>query len=135
MSELVINGRTISFNNPNQIINMGGPWVGKLLLDDKEITDNVVLDNLFYNEAHYNLFFIKYNEISKWQNDNYFSICYFDLKSNVLFTYDLKFKQVFIEKVKDNELIYYEAFHNKDESKKRILYLNELNPPLRKVFF
>lgn len=35
----------ITFQNPNQIINMGGPWVGDLYVDNKFITKNVVIDN------------------------------------------------------------------------------------------
>jgi hypothetical protein len=126
MEELVINGKIVSFNNPNQVINMGGPWVGKLLLDNNEITDNVVLENIFYNKAQNNLYFIKYHEISKWQKENYFSINILDLQTNNLFMYDLKFRQVYIEKIDKDDLIYYEAFHNKDESKKSILNVKEL---------
>jgi hypothetical protein len=32
MQGLLINGKSINLNNPNQIINMGGPWVGELLI-------------------------------------------------------------------------------------------------------
>ena len=126
MEEAIINGKIISFNNPNQVINMGGPWIGKLLLDNNEITDNVILDNIFYNKDQNNLYFIKYHKISKWQKENYFSINILDLRTNNLFMYDLKFRQVYIEKIDNHELIYYDAFHNKDESKKRILNVNDL---------
>lgn len=131
MDIIEIRGRKISFENPNQVINMGGPWVGSLFLDDRKILENVVLDNFFYNETSCRLYFVLYHEISNWQIDNYFSIIFLDLNSNDLFEYELKFSQVYIKNIENHELIYFDAFHDKNDSKKNILNLNGLE--FRKV--
>lgn len=128
MQELIINGKSISFNNPNQIINMGGPWVGELLIGNHKVIDNVIIDNLHYNNEHGRLYFIKYNKISRWQKDNYFSIYYVDILTDKLYIYDLKFDVIFIKGIDSNyELTYYEAFHDQDEKKIRKLSLKNFN--------
>ena len=60
--------KDIRFENPNQIINMGGPWVGNLFLNGVFITSNVNIDNVVYKLSGSQVFFVKYYEISKWQN-------------------------------------------------------------------
>lgn len=46
MGKIIIKGQKIHFENPNQIINMGGPWIGDLFLGNKIIQSSVIIDNL-----------------------------------------------------------------------------------------
>ena len=34
----------LNFKNAQQIINMGGPWIGDLYINDKYIIDNILID-------------------------------------------------------------------------------------------
>ena len=127
MHSQLIPGRSISFDNPAQIINMGGPWVGTLMIDGKIIADNVVIDNLYFAPGTQKLYFVRYHHVSKWQNDNYFLLYFVDTAANRIFMYDLKFDRVFIDTVLDNyELTYYDAFHNKNEEKVRKVNLSTI---------
>jgi hypothetical protein len=119
MKEIIINEKRITFKNPNQIINMGGPWVGKLFLNDDELTDNVIIDNLLYKEDEKRLYFVRYQKGSRWKKNNYFTVSYLDLSNNTIHAFESKFKILFIKNITNNgDLIYYEAFHDKDENKK-----------------
>lgn len=104
--------KDIKFENPNQIINMGGPWVGNLFLNGVFITSNVNIDNVVCKPSGSQVFFVKYYDISKWQNKNFFTINFLDLISNLLYEFERKFDKVFLGEFKnDNELEIYSAFH------------------------
>ena len=62
----------IKFIEPDQIINMGGPWIGILTINNIKVTDNVIIENHLEDEIFY--YFIKYFKISKKQKNNFFSI-------------------------------------------------------------
>jgi len=107
--------KAIKFNNPVQIINMGGPWIGELQIKDRIIADNVIIDNVYYNSNQQKLYFVRYHDVSKWKKNNFFLIYSLELRNNQLRMYDFKFEQVFIESVSDNEeLTYFAAFHNRN---------------------
>jgi len=119
--------QNIDFKNPNQILNMGGPWVGEMFYNGKQVTDNVIIDNILFEEGLNRLFFVKFNEQSKWKNDNYFTINYFDLSTYNVFKYESKFESIFISSISDNgELLYYEAFHDKNKETKKKINLKDL---------
>jgi hypothetical protein len=127
MEDLIINGKVIKFINPDQIINMGGPWVGELMIGDDKIMDNVIIDNTIYDVHQNRLYIVKYFNLSKWQHKNYFSICYLDLFTDKIYVIDLKFEMIFIKEIySSNELIYYEAFHDQDEKVKKKLNLETI---------
>jgi len=124
MEELIIKNKAVKFNSPTQIINMGGPWVGVLFIGELKIMVDVIIDNLFYSKEDDRLYFVRYHKISKWEKENYFTINYFDLSTNKLYMFDMKFEMVFLKEINNSsELIYYEAFHDRDESRKKQLIL------------
>jgi len=43
------NEADILFSKPTQILNMGGPWIGNLHINDSYIIDNVIIDNNIFN--------------------------------------------------------------------------------------
>lgn len=125
MDNQIILGKSVTFKSPEQIINMGGPWVGELIIDQKSVVDNVVIDNLYVNSETRKLYFIRYHEVSKWQKDNFFFVYFIESGNGDMYMYDLKFDQVFIDEVSvNNELTYFDAFHNKNPDKIRKIDLN-----------
>jgi len=123
-SQLVL-GKSIVFDFPTQIINIGGPWVGTLVIDQKVIADSVLVDNLYPNPKTEKLYFIRYHDVSKWQKNNFFFVYFIEIESGEMYMYDLKFEQIFIDNISsDNEMTYFEAFHNKNEEQIREINLN-----------
>ena len=86
----------IEFINPQQIINMGGPWVGSLLVNEQKISDNVLIDNTIYNKESNEVFFIKYIKTSKWCKKSYFTVRKFNLKTKQVYqhNYDAEFLEL-----------------------------------------
>lgn len=123
----IINKEKIRFENPNQIINMGGPWIGELFYGEFKIATKVIIDNLVMNEESGKLFFVEYHDISKWQKNNSFTINSLDGFGN-LCKYDTQFKTIYIDNIDiQNNLHYFEAFHEKGPEKKRMKKMDEIN--------
>gem|GEM_PF-126380 len=125
MNTLIVNNRKIVFIQPEQILNMGGPWVCKMHIGEDFKINNVLVDNIITNNNR--LYFIRYIERSKWKRDTFFQIYYFDFLSNNVFAYEQHFEIIFIDNIMNNEMVYYEAFHNKDENTKRSILLQPSN--------
>lgn len=122
MNELIINNEIIKFENPTQVVNMGGPWVGDLWIGNTVVMDEVIMNNLVYSSQLHKLFFIKYNIKSRWQKDNYFTIHYLNTLNKTVFVYKEGFKKVYIDKVIDKStLVIYNSFNNCDLRLKAIL--------------
>lgn len=99
----------IQFKNPDQIINMGGPWIGELIIENKSISDNILIDNYLDKELFY--YFIKYFKISKKQKDNFFSVLRID-KNNMKSSISIeKFEKINIKDIDGDSLYYYDGFH------------------------
>lgn len=49
---------TIEFKNPDQIINMGGPWISDLYINGNEIENEIIIDNYLEDSEFY--YFVKY---------------------------------------------------------------------------
>lgn len=90
MNDLDFSREKIQFRNPDQILNMGGPWIGELFLGDCKVMDDVIIDNLQYNEEQNRLYFVRYHKVSRWSKENYFSINYINLSTSSTYMYDLK---------------------------------------------
>lgn len=127
MEDLIINGNIINIKNPEQIINMGGPWVGELFINNIQVSDNVILDNFIPDKGDNVLYFVKYHKISENQRDNYFSVNFIILDSLKISMYDLKFQMIYIEEIRKNkELIYYNAFHDENTERKKIIDISNV---------
>lgn len=117
--------KLINFKNPRQIINMGGPWIGELFYEQKFITDNIIIDNFIYNVELEEAYFIKYNRISHWNTNNYFSLLNVDFKKFCIKEYSTKFEMIFIVKIDNNILTYNKCFHNVNVTDNYTLNLND----------
>lgn len=128
MTEATIEGEQLHFENPRQIINMGGPWIGELFLGQKFISDNIIIDNFLYRESLSRLFVVKYHQCSKWQRDNYFTINFLDLRNDSFYESDKKFEKAFLDRfISSDEIEIYLAFHNKINAHRSVFNLREEN--------
>jgi len=102
---------TIEFKNPDQIINMGGPWISDLYINGNEIENKIIIDNYLEDSEFY--YFIKYFEISKKQKDNFFSVIRINKQNFKTMISKEKFEKIFIIEMKKNILYYADGFHKK----------------------
>lgn len=100
--------KEIKFTDPDQIINMGGPWIAVLTINNVKI-NNVIIENYLEDEDFY--YFIKYFQISKKQKDNFFSILRINkFNMNMDISKD-KFEKIYLESIKNDLLSFYDGFH------------------------
>ena len=115
MKEILIDNRDVAFENPVQIINMGGPWIGDLVIDNRKVIGNILIDNFYFDASNHRFYFILYNHTVNKR----FSICYLSTKDMSIHVYLDYFEIIFIKEIINNdELIFYNAFHDKDVSKR-----------------
>lgn len=121
MKDLTINGLSIAVTNAQQIINMGGPWVGDLFVGERKVSDTCIEGNIVVNDSDDQVYFISYHKVSKWQNENYFTINSYHVRTSVVIEFEKRFNMVYIDELTDDgKMEIYLAFHNQDASKKRI---------------
>jgi hypothetical protein len=99
----------IEFKNPDQIINLGGPWISDLYINGNEIENKIIIGN--YLEDSEFCYFVKYFEISKKQTDNFFSIVRINKQNFKTMISKEKFERIFIIEMKENMLYYADGFH------------------------
>lgn len=116
----------LSVVNPRQILNMGGPWVGTLVAQKLPFScDNIIIDNVLLDSPRHRILFAKYHRVSKWNDDNYFTIDLLDLKAWRQMESVKHLKMVYLSRmIGDNLLEYFEAFNDADVSKRRVQELN-----------
>jgi hypothetical protein len=125
MEETIIMGVKIQWEKPEEILGMGGPWIGNLLINEKIVSVSVIVDNFVFDKITNRFFFVKYIQISKWASKNYFSIFFYSIASGELITLEEKYRMVYLDSINDKaELVIYKSFHNNDESKKDFVKLN-----------
>jgi len=86
MNDIIIDGKSLRFDTPGQVINMGGLWIGELQIDDRIRIDSVIADNIYFSSNAKKLYFVKYDQVSKWQKDNFFYVYRLDWASDDLYT-------------------------------------------------
>ena len=117
----------IDFKNQNQVISMGGPWVGDLFIKGTLVSDKVVLDNIVFNKSSDHVFFVKYHEISNWQNENFFTINSLNLITDEIHESKERFQALFISDSKSkHELKVYKSFHDGFEEMASSMKLSEI---------
>ncbi len=121
------NRSKIKFSHPYQILNMGGPWIGNLYVNEEIICRNVIIDNIIISSDRKKLYFIKYNKVSKWANENYFTLRYIEAPTKKKIEYDLTFETIYVKEIdENNNLTFYSCFQDNKEEKQKRLNLNEI---------
>ena len=55
---MLLSDITLTITNPHQILNMGGPWVGDISIQNKLISKDCLIDNVLFKEDMNQLFFV-----------------------------------------------------------------------------
>jgi hypothetical protein len=109
----------ITFDNPQEILGMGGPWIGDLYLNRVKVTSNIILNNIVYNPTNNMILVVKYNSVSKWANKNFFSILGISLNNGNIIYYKQQFDAVFIKRIfNTDEIEISHAFHDEGKVEK-----------------
>lgn len=103
----------IEFAKAKQILNMGGPWIGDLMIDGKLISKDCLIDNYIIDSPNSKLYFVKYRSTTGMMNGVFFTINFFLFKEDKLFEYEKQFKILFIKQIMDGKMEIFEAFHDK----------------------
>lgn len=102
----------IAFINDEQIINMGGPWIADLTINNQLVMNRCLMDNYLIGDD-FLVYFIKYHQISRKQSENYFTINTYNLFSHEILESFKKFRAVFLKGfITENELLIYNACHD-----------------------
>lgn len=65
----------VEFRNEEQIINMGGPYVGDLYIDGRFVEPDVVVDTFAFGENESEIYFSKcYRVDARWRSGIYFQV-------------------------------------------------------------
>jgi hypothetical protein len=119
----LINGIELTITNPNQILGMGGPYIGDVKIETDFILKNIVLDNYVVKNDRSSLFFVRYHRINLY---HYFTINFYNINSNTAYEFDKEFDMIYIgEFTGENELEIYPAFHDQFKSTRIIFNLDE----------
>jgi hypothetical protein len=124
MQNFDISGKKVMFDNEEQVINMGGPYIGTLSIDDKLISDNCIVDNLVFDETKQRVYFVKYHSTSKWMSGTFFTINFHDFRQDMVYQYVKTFKTLYLSGLcGDNEMEIFNAFHSQIVKYKSIFSL------------
>jgi hypothetical protein len=118
MKEIIVGETKLFWNNPEEILGMGGPWIGDLMVGERITATCTVVNNFLFDKKHGKIYFIRYNRVSEWANDNFFSIQYYALNSCKVYNMNKAYDSIYLDSIDGNFLIAFKAFHNKDSSKR-----------------
>ncbi len=109
----------LEFEGLQQIMGVGGPWVGDMYLGAKGICKGVVKGNLVHNKSQKKLFFVQ-------QHEDYFTINCYDIEADRVNVLDMKLMMAHIDGVRGKKMVYYEAFNDKDGRYRKSLKLDQI---------
>ncbi len=118
--------KKVEWKDVDQILGMGGPWIGQLTIDGTRIEDDCIVDNTIYEASLNTLFFAKYISNSKWARDNYFVVGMVDMSSLEVTLSDESFTMIYLDSIEEGKLVYHSAFHGEFEKNRREIRLNDL---------
>ena len=126
MSKLPITGIDIKVTDTDQVLNMGGPWIGDLLVNEKFVSDNCIVDNFVFDEKRQLLFFIKFHVITKFYF--YFTINFYNIGYNTVFEFEREFSMVYLKQlINENGLEIFNAFHGQNLQRRDLFCLDSEN--------
>lgn len=122
--DTVLDRLKLTVDNPRQILNMGGPWIGNILLDGKLIAEDCITDNFVFGPQLETIYFVKYHVLSRY--DWHFTINYTNLNERTVCEYSQRFKSIYIKRlVNEHELEIFHAFHDKMPLTRDIFNINK----------
>lgn len=123
MTTTLPSGIQITEKNANEILSMGGPYIGTVSIGDAVISDDCVLGNYVETDDFRALFFIKFHKINSYQ---YFTINFYNQETKATFEFQREFDMLYLGRfLGKNELEIYPAFHDKFPEKKLIFDIDK----------
>lgn len=89
MDKILVSGIELTIDNANEILRMGGPWVGDISLGSDLVTKDCVLENFVYKKDANLLFFVKAHRINNYY---YFTINFYNSDTKTLCEFDKNLK-------------------------------------------
>lgn len=119
-------GLEFNMENIEQIMNMGGPWICSLFLENNLISDHCIIDNILEDSSHQRLYFVKYHPISKWKADNFLTLNYFSIVDKEIYQSKRRFEMLYLKKILNPESIeIFYAFHDKNQDNRDVFTISE----------
>ena len=119
-------GLEFNIENIEQIINMGGPWICSIYLENHLISDHCVIDNILEHPPFERVYFVKYHRTSKWKADNFFTLNYFSVNDNKIYQSKRRFEMLYLKKILNQESIeIFYAFHDKNQDRRDVFAVSE----------
>jgi hypothetical protein len=113
------NWYSVNFQNPTQILNMGGPWIGDFFIDEIFISNNVLIDNIVFQPEWDKIFFTNFEK-------HLFFVNYINLKDFFVYKYIESFDIVnFGSQIDENSFSIYHAFHNKNNDFIEVIHFTQ----------
>ena len=126
-----INGIEIEFQPEREIFGMMGGWIGQISVNQTLLKGNFLHQPYVIDDGSRFLFFARY-EYGKMRNDVRFSLVIFDTTNRDVWIYKHKFKALFIESVKENQITFYKAFQQIKSLKSSIIFdLNDFQKEMQ----
>lgn len=118
MKELFLPKYGLHIENTQQIINMGGPYVGSLYFDTELLSPNCVADNILIDEPNDRVYFIKYHNYTNRASGRYFTINYYCGNEGDVFESERRFDMLYIKpSYRVDELQIFHGFHDQSPVK------------------
>ncbi len=118
MTEVLLPQKGFHIEDAEQVINMGGPWIGSLYLESKLISSGCILDNILLDEKTHRIYFVKYHNYTTRASGRYFTINYYCIDEDTVFESEQRFDMLYVKpSYKINELKIFHGFHDKSPVK------------------
>jgi len=111
MTTTLPSGVAITEENANEIMRIGGPYVGTISIDNSLISYECVLGNYIESDDLRLIFFVKHHQVNSY---HYFTINFYNRETNTAFEFDREFDMVYLGAfLGKTQLAIYPAFHDK----------------------
>jgi hypothetical protein len=108
MKKLMVDELELIITNPREILKIGGPYVGDVLVENKLISTDCVLENFLFNKELGLLFFVKFYQLNFYQ---FFTINFYNQGTDTLFEFETEFDMLYLKRIiNKNELEVYTSF-------------------------
>lgn len=119
-------GRAFRMDDVQQVINMGGPYVGTLRIDNTVISEDCIADNLLPDNVNGRMYFVRFHNRTRWRSGIYFTINFYEDRNGLVFQSQETFDLVFLKQLlKDNKIEIIQALYDKPEGKTKMFNIQK----------
>jgi|GEM_PF-2707129 len=136
MREIML--ENLKYEDVQESFGMGGPYLGELKINGKKVRNKFLVDNEKYSANFKFICLVQYKG-RKLLGKNFLKIFTFQVRkkdfrivlinseTEEIFESNFLGEALFVEKMQDNKIIYFEAFHYGIEKFKREIEFNDIN--------